>query len=43
MLTKILTRIKIYYKTQKENKELQDAFLLDYRLKKDIMAISKLD
>ena len=43
MLTKILTKIKNYYKSEKEAQELREVFLLDYRIEKEIMAISKSD
>lgn len=43
MLSKFMSKIQKYFKEQREQQELKDLFRLDYRLEKELMAISKKD
>lgn len=43
MLSKFISKIQKYFKEQREEQELKDLFKIDYRLEKELMAISKKD
>lgn len=43
MLSKFISKIQKYLKERREQEELKDLFKLDYRLEKELMAISKRD
>lgn len=42
MLSRIINKVKIHFKSQKQEQELRELFKLDYRLEKELAA-SKLD
>ena len=43
MLSNIINKIKVYLKDQRQQQELKELFRLDYRMEKELMAISKVD
>jgi hypothetical protein len=43
MLSNVINKIRVYFKDQRQQQELRELFRLDYRMEKELMAISKAD
>lgn len=43
MLNSIINKIKVYFKAQRQQQELRELYRIDYRMEKELMAISKAD